>query len=64
MLIAHPFQPKVSAKDQPQPGQYAATGSRDKTIKLWDATGQCIHTLVSLPSKVQPEDLWTSEKKD
>lgn len=41
-------QPKVAAKDQPLPGQYVATGSRDKTIKLWDATGQCIHTLVGI----------------
>ncbi|KAI1302129.1 protein with putative role during mitosis [Mortierella claussenii] len=38
--------PKVSAKEQPIPGQYVATASRDKTIKLWDATGQCIATLV------------------
>ncbi|KAF9361056.1 protein with putative role during mitosis [Mortierella sp. AD094] len=38
--------PKVGAKDQPVPGQYTATGSRDKTIKLWDSTGQCIHTLI------------------
>ncbi|KAF9403650.1 protein with putative role during mitosis, partial [Mortierella sp. AD011] len=37
--------PKIGAKDQPVPGQYTATGSRDKTIKLWDSTGQCIHTL-------------------
>lgn len=29
------------------PGVYAATGSRDKTIKLWDAlSGQCLRTLV------------------
>jgi WD40 repeat protein len=27
---------------------YAATSSRDKTIKIWDALrGQCLHTLVS-----------------
>ncbi|KAF9570894.1 protein with putative role during mitosis [Mortierella alpina] len=38
--------PKVSSKEQPSPGQYVATGSRDKTIKLWDSTGQCIHTLI------------------
>ena len=31
-----------------QPGLYAATGGRDKLIKLWDtATGQLIRTLVS-----------------
>ncbi|KAL7747761.1 Lissencephaly-1 [Sorochytrium milnesiophthora] len=26
------------------PGQYVITGCRDKTIKLWDANGQCIYT--------------------
>ncbi|KAI9256790.1 putative platelet-activating factor acetylhydrolase ib alpha subunit [Helicostylum pulchrum] len=36
-----------SSKDQPIPGQYIFTGSRDKTIKLWDAgTGQLLSTLV------------------
>lgn len=31
-----------------QPGLYAATGGRDKFIKLWDAsTGQLIRNLVS-----------------
>lgn len=30
-----------------QPGKYAATGSRDKTVKLWDtASGQCLRTFV------------------
>ncbi|KAG0221062.1 protein with putative role during mitosis [Mortierella sp. GBA43] len=38
--------PKAATREQPTPGQYTATGSRDKTIKLWDATGQCIHTLI------------------
>ncbi|CAJ0863448.1 16545_t:CDS:10 [Entrophospora sp. SA101] len=33
-------------KDQPIPGQYIVTGSRDKTIKLWDSTGQCLRTFV------------------
>jgi platelet-activating factor acetylhydrolase IB subunit alpha len=28
------------------PGQFVATGSRDKTIKLWDSAGQCLRTLV------------------
>ncbi|CAG8580237.1 1727_t:CDS:2 [Diversispora eburnea] len=27
---------------------YIVTGSRDKTIKIWDSTGQCVKTLVSL----------------
>ncbi|ORX92113.1 dynein regulator [Basidiobolus meristosporus CBS 931.73] len=35
-----------NSKDQPIPGQFIASGSRDKTIKLWDATGQCIRTFV------------------
>ncbi|KAL1915652.1 uncharacterized protein VTP21DRAFT_6411 [Calcarisporiella thermophila] len=34
-----------NVKEQP-PGQYIVTGSRDKTIKLWDATGQCLHTFI------------------
>ncbi|RHZ81437.1 hypothetical protein Glove_120g198 [Diversispora epigaea] len=34
-------------KDQILPGQYIVTGSRDKTIKIWDSTGQCVKTLVS-----------------
>ena len=38
----------VSARDEKakEPGQYVATGSRDKTIKLWDSAGQCLRTLV------------------
>jgi platelet-activating factor acetylhydrolase IB subunit alpha len=28
------------------PGQYIITGSRDKTIKLWDINGQLLHTFV------------------
>ncbi|KAF9157978.1 protein with putative role during mitosis [Actinomortierella ambigua] len=38
--------PKANAKETPMPGQYIVTGSRDKTIKLWDMTGQCIHTFI------------------
>jgi platelet-activating factor acetylhydrolase IB subunit alpha len=30
------------------PGQYIFTGSRDKTIKLWNSNGQLLHTFVSL----------------
>ncbi|KAF9577348.1 protein with putative role during mitosis [Lunasporangiospora selenospora] len=59
-VTAYPFikeflgiDPKTSAKDQPTPGQYTATGSRDKTIKLWDSTGQCIHTLIGHDSWVR-----------
>ncbi|CAO3608685.1 unnamed protein product [Cunninghamella blakesleeana] len=33
-------------KDQPVAGQYIITGSRDKTIKLWDVSGQLLHTFV------------------
>lgn len=37
-----------SNKDQAVPGQYLLTGSRDKTIKLWDTgSGQLLSTLVS-----------------
>ena len=33
----------------PLPGPFLASGSRDKTIKLWDAlSGACLMTLVSL----------------
>jgi len=28
------------------PAEFMATGSRDKTIKLWDSRGQCLKTLV------------------
>ncbi|KAI9209317.1 putative platelet-activating factor acetylhydrolase ib alpha subunit, partial [Polychytrium aggregatum] len=36
-----------SKDEQAVPGQYVITGSRDKSIKIWDvATGQCLHTLV------------------
>ena len=34
------------AKDAP-PSPYLASGSRDRTIKIWDVTtGQCLYTLV------------------
>jgi len=34
------------AKDLP-PSPYIASGSRDRTIKIWDVTtGQCVYTLV------------------
>ncbi|PWZ00100.1 putative platelet-activating factor acetylhydrolase ib alpha subunit [Testicularia cyperi] len=38
----------VASKDPnaSAPGQFVASGSRDKTIKLWDSAGQCIKTLV------------------
>ncbi|CBQ73553.1 probable platelet-activating factor acetylhydrolase ib alpha subunit [Sporisorium reilianum SRZ2] len=37
-----------SAKDASAsaPAQFVATGSRDKTIRLWDSAGQCLKTLV------------------
>ncbi len=28
------------------PAQFVATGSRDKTIRIWDSAGQCLKTLV------------------
>ena len=35
-------------KGGPAPGPFLISGSRDKTIKLWDAlTGVCLLTLVS-----------------
>ena len=40
----------LTADRSKQPGLYAATGGRDKFIKLWDAsTGQAIRNLVSTP---------------
>ncbi|CAI2167204.1 18033_t:CDS:2 [Funneliformis geosporum] len=54
-VIAYPYireligvdkDPKATSRDQPIPAQYIVTGSRDKTIKLWDSTGQCVKTLV------------------
>ena len=37
-------------KGGPAPGPFLISGSRDKTIKMWDAlTGACLMTLVSLP---------------
>ncbi|KAK0518649.1 Lissencephaly-1 [Tilletia horrida] len=39
---------QVSAKDERSraPNQFVATGSRDKTIRIWDASsGQCLRTL-------------------
>jgi len=34
------------------PGIYIFSGSRDKTIKLWDTlNGQCLHTFVSKKKK-------------
>ena len=37
-----------AAKDGPQtPGMYLVSGSRDKSIRLWDSNGICVHTFVS-----------------
>ncbi|KAI7882363.1 putative platelet-activating factor acetylhydrolase ib alpha subunit [Lichtheimia hyalospora FSU 10163] len=33
------------SKDPGAPGRYVITGSRDKTIKVWDSSGQLLHTL-------------------
>lgn len=36
-------------KGGPVPGPFLASGSRDKTIKIWDAlTGACLMTLVGI----------------
>jgi WD40 repeat protein len=42
---------QAPAKDKSNPSHaFLATGSRDKTIKLWDGqTGQCLRTLVGPP---------------
>ncbi|CAG8586051.1 6266_t:CDS:2 [Dentiscutata heterogama] len=32
----------IGLVDQILPGHYIVTGSRDKTIKVWDSTGQCV----------------------
>ena len=41
------FQSKKSGK----PGPFLLSGSRDKTIKMWDVSiGMCLMTLVSGPS--------------
>ncbi|KAI9189638.1 Lissencephaly-1 [Blastocladiella emersonii ATCC 22665] len=34
----------AAKKSGDAPGQYVITGSRDKEIKLWDQSGQCLHT--------------------
>lgn len=39
-------QGKASTRDQPLPGSYVLSGSRDKTIKLWDTSGLCLHTFI------------------
>ncbi|PWN53954.1 putative platelet-activating factor acetylhydrolase ib alpha subunit [Violaceomyces palustris] len=41
-------QSQVTSRDDRAkfPGQFIATGSRDKTIKIWDSAGQCLRTLV------------------
>lgn len=33
-------------KDTSTPGQFMVSGSRDKTIKIWDTSGQCLRTLI------------------
>lgn len=39
------------------PGCFVATGSRDKTVRLWDAqTGQCLKVFVSMMT-ISPSDL-------
>ncbi|KAF0542995.1 putative platelet-activating factor acetylhydrolase ib alpha subunit [Gigaspora margarita] len=45
-MIGLVVDPKANSKDQILPGHYIVTGSRDKTIKVWDSTGQCVKTLV------------------
>ncbi|SAL96637.1 hypothetical protein [Absidia glauca] len=50
-VIAYPYIEELididnKTKNQPMPGQYIITASRDKTIKLWDINGQLLHTFV------------------
>lgn len=46
-LLRH-FQPPITSKDDPA-SMYAVTASRDKTLKLWNASsGQCLWTFVGL----------------
>lgn len=37
------------------PGQYIASGSRDKTIRVWSQQGQCLRVLV----RFSPNPVWT-----
>ncbi|KAN0065163.1 Lissencephaly-1 [Thecaphora frezii] len=37
--------PAIRDEKSRAPGQFIATGSRDKTIKVWDSAGQCLKTL-------------------
>lgn len=47
---SYPFLASLAGYSKPPPSnstaEFMATGSRDKTIKLWDARGTCIKTLV------------------
>ena len=49
-------------KDDPaatQPGQFLASGSRDKTIRLWSQQGQCLRVLVrGAPLTQSGHDNW------
>lgn len=35
----------MRSPDKPEPGRYLASGSRDKTVRIWSQQGQCIRTL-------------------
>lgn len=48
-------------KDDPtatQPGQFLASGSRDKTIRLWSQQGQCLRVLVRVSLTQSGHDNW------
>ena len=35
----------VRSPEKPEPGRYLASGSRDKTVRIWSQQGQCLRTL-------------------
>lgn len=59
-------QPLVARDDKTRPiGSFVATGSRDKSIKIWDAaSGLCLHTLVRLLRLVRPILVLTLSRLD
>lgn len=49
LLVEFDLQASATDERAKQPGCFVATGSRDKTIRIWDGlTGQCVKILVSI----------------